>query len=164
MGRMQRSKGARGERELANLLAEHLGTEISRNLLQTRQGGHDLDGLPFALEVKRHEQLNLNAWWTQATRQAESAGLPPALAYRQSRKPWRFIVRLADLCPNITGEHTAEISLEAFCLIVREALQPQVCHRFTADQDQLQQIRGLCTRLGISTSIPAPQQGQAPNF
>ncbi len=164
MGKMQRSKGARAERELANLLAEELGTEISRNLLQARQGGHDLDGLPFALEVKRHEHLNINAWWCQATRQAESAGLPPALAYRQSRKPWRFILRLSDLCPTYTGDHTAEISLEAFCMIARETLQPQVCHRFTADQEQLQQIRKLCTRLGVSTSIPVPQQEHAPNF
>lgn len=129
MGRMQRSKGARGERELANLLAEHLGTEISRNLLQTRQGGHDLDGLPFALEVKRHEQLSLNAWWEQATAQAESAGLPPALAYRQSRKPWRFILPLSSLCPSCTGDHTAELNLEAFCLIVREQLTQRRPHK-----------------------------------
>lgn len=44
-----RRKGAEGER-----LADHLGVEITRNLLQSRQGGHDLSGLPVALEAKRY--------------------------------------------------------------------------------------------------------------
>jgi Holliday junction resolvase len=153
MGKMQRNKGAAGERELAKLLSDQLGAEVSRNLLQTREGGHDLDGLPFALEVKRQEGLKINTWWKQAVTQSQTSGLAPALAYRQSRRPWRFVV----LCPALTGDHTAEISLGAFCEIVRGAMQQQVCHRFIADQDQLQQIRDLCTRLGVSTSIPLHQ-------
>jgi Holliday junction resolvase len=122
MAKMQRSKGARGERELARLLAEELGTDITRNLLQTREGGHDLDGLPVALEVKRQEALNINAWWRQAVAQAEASGLAPALAYRQSRKPWKFIVRLSDITDRVTDmDLLCEIEMDAFCYLIREA-------------------------------------------
>ncbi len=121
MGKMQRSKGATGERELCRLLSEHLDTVIVRNLEQSRSGGHDLTGVGgFALEVKRQEQLSIGAWWQQALEQAERAGLKPALAYRQSRKPWKFIVRLQDIADNMTGGNVAEVGLEAFCQLVRE--------------------------------------------
>ena len=53
------TKGKSAERELAKLLGDHLGLELSRNLDQTRDGGYDLIGLPgIALEVKRCERLN----------------------------------------------------------------------------------------------------------
>ena len=39
MGRMQRSKGSAGERELARLIDEHLGIRLVRNLEQSRRGG-----------------------------------------------------------------------------------------------------------------------------
>jgi len=125
-GAGRRSKGAAAERELSKLLAEHLGTEISRNLEQTRSGGHDLIGIPgWALEIKRQEKLSINAWWQQALEQSERSGLKPALAYRQSRKPWCFVVRLADIAENMKGQpYTAETDIEGFCLIVRESISP----------------------------------------
>lgn len=119
MGRMQRNKGATAERELCRLLSEHLGTGVVRNLEQSRSGGHDLNGVgPFALEVKRQESLSLSAWWRQAVMQAERCGLRPALAFRQNRRPWRFLVRLQDINPCLNGEHTAETDLEGFCAVV----------------------------------------------
>lgn len=39
MSAMQRRKGADGERELARLLREHLGADVTRNLLQSRHSG-----------------------------------------------------------------------------------------------------------------------------
>ncbi len=123
MGKMQRNKGAAAERELAKLLSDELGADITRNLLQTREGGHDLNGVTgWALEVKRHETLNLNAWWKQTTDQAKRIGKKPVLAYRQSRQPWRFVVRLNDISSTMTGDHTAQINLDAFCLLVREQI------------------------------------------
>ncbi len=122
MSRFQRDKGARGERELARILSDKLGEEVVRNLMQTREGGHDLNGVPFALEVKRQETLAIDTWWEQATRQAEQAGLPPALAYRPSRRPWRFRVRLCDVNSDLTGEETADVDLDGFCLLVRERI------------------------------------------
>ena len=123
MGRKQRNKGASGERELAKLLSERLGAEVSRNLLQSREGGHDLNGIKgWALEVKRQETLSINTWWGQTLRQADSAEAKPVLAYRQSRQPWKFIVRLTDLCPTLTGNNTAQLNLDGFCLLVRESI------------------------------------------
>jgi len=50
----QRKKGKAGELEIARLLRDHLGADITRNLLQARQGGADLLGVPgWAIEVKR---------------------------------------------------------------------------------------------------------------
>lgn len=123
-GAGRRSKGATAERELAKLLAEQLGSDITRNLEQTRSGGHDLTGVgAFALEVKRQEKLNINAWWEQAREQAERSGMKPALAYRQSRKPWRFIVRLGDVSGTFVGQpFTVEMCIDGFCVLVRERL------------------------------------------
>lgn len=119
---MQRRKGATGERELIRLLRERLGTDIVRNLGQSRDGGHDLLGVGrFALEVKRCEKLALPSWWRQAVEQAEKAELYPALAYRQSRQPWRFVVPLAVLMGEPVGSQAvATLDLDGFCMAVRE--------------------------------------------
>lgn len=96
-----KSKGAEGERELAALLARIAGAagvpdlQLTRNLEQTRSGGHDLLGLEdfgMAVEVKRVEVVDLKSWWRQATRQADAVQCTPVLAWRQNRKPWRFRV------------------------------------------------------------------------
>ena len=105
MGRSQRAKGAAGERELAAVVHMHLQDVLAerpqRNLEQTRGGGHDLTGLPYiAVECKRHEQLAVDAWWRQACEQAEAAGAHPVLAYRQSRKPWTFVLPWDLLSPD----------------------------------------------------------------
>lgn len=119
-GAGRRAKGQRGERELAKLLSEHLGAGVLRNLSQTRDGGHDLLGIAgWSIECKRQESLSLAAWWQQAVEQAEKVGLRPCLAYRQSRRPWRFIVRLADLGAGIDQEHVAEVNSAAFAAILR---------------------------------------------
>ena len=113
------TKGKSAERELAKLLGDRLGLELSRNLDQTRDGGYDLIGIPgIALEVKRCEKLAINQWWQQALRQAENAGKTPVLAYRQSRKPWQFVVPLSWIT-GLSTDETATISLEAFCYLVK---------------------------------------------
>lgn len=121
MGASERRKGGDGERELVRLLREHLGDGVCRNLQQSAVGGHDLLGVGrFALEVKRCEKLSLNAWWEQAWRQAIDAGCLPALAYRQSRQPWRFVVPLSILLGNgYVGWPTATVCIDGFAMIVR---------------------------------------------
>ena len=105
---------------MARLLADELGQEVSRSLLN---GGHDLTGIPgWAVEVKRHETLSLGTWWTQAEIQAKRADARPALLYRQSRQPWRAVVRLSDIQPDLVGNHLATLTLAGFCLLVRESL------------------------------------------
>lgn len=96
-----KAKGANGERELAILLTSMASVhgiklELSRNLEQTRGGGHDLCGLEeygMAVEVKRVEAKTLSKWWDQAVRQGKKAGCIPVLAWRQNRQPWRFRVQ-----------------------------------------------------------------------
>jgi hypothetical protein len=108
MGAMQRNKGARGERELLDLLSEELGDALAsmltegeamrRNLAQTRDSGADCICLKgWAIEVKRQESLSRPKWWRQVRKDATELGVQPMLAYRQNCKPgqskrdaWRF--------------------------------------------------------------------------
>lgn len=125
MSAMQRRKGKDGENEIARLLSERLGTIVQRNLGQSRAGGHDLLLPGWAVEVKRAASPQLATWWQQTLLQARNAGTRPVLAYRLDRAPWRFVVRLADLCSDQIASSdylTAEVCLEGFCLIVRESL------------------------------------------
>ena len=97
MANKSRNKGKTGEREFINLLSSRLpGCTLARNLMQTREGGHDVDGLDdWAIEIKRQETLSIGTWWRQATKQAQEASKRPALAYRQSREPWRILVEMS---------------------------------------------------------------------
>lgn len=123
---MQRRKGARGELELAGLLREHLGADVARNLMQSREGGADLLGVPgWAIEVKRAVRPRISEWWLQACSQAEMAGQRPALFYRLDRQPWRVVIALRHVA---TGFESAPLALrletdaEVFAALVRESL------------------------------------------
>lgn len=91
-----REKGHEAEREVIKLLepvTARFGVKLMRNLLQTRQGGHDVEGLKHvAIEVKRQEVLEIEKWWQQALEQASRVGAIPVLVFRQSRKPWRVMM------------------------------------------------------------------------
>ena len=103
MSMKSRRKGATAEREVAAILADHLGVPVVRNLEQTRDGGHDLLGLPFAIEVKRKASGYLSAWWDQTIEQAGDR--LPVLVYRFDRQPWLMEVRACDLMPSLTHAH-----------------------------------------------------------
>jgi Holliday junction resolvase len=125
MGRAQRNKGANGERELARLLEGELGVAVTRNLYQVKHGGHDLEGLPVALEVKRAERLALGAWWIQTCENARIVGLAPCLAYRANRQPWTFRLAARDVVPELrdsepSADYVVEMPLACFCQWVRE--------------------------------------------
>lgn len=68
----------------------------------------------------------LARWWDQAAQQATGTGLAPALAYRVDRQPWRFLVPLSLVVEGLPFDPgyswTIEISLPAFCLIIRETI------------------------------------------
>ena len=92
-----RNKGADAEREVIKLL-EPVVREcgqglLFRNLLQVREGGHDIVGIDWlAIEVKRQEALLIEDWWKQTCRQATN-GKIPCLIYRQNRKPWSVVMQ-----------------------------------------------------------------------
>lgn len=140
MGKINsRQKGAAAERELIKELQEYLGDEIAgrmkRNLEQSRKGGHDVAGLPgWAIEVKRYKRLSdadLNRIWErQVVDQALRVKCRPALAYKGDFKPWRVrlpIELLKDVGHTWVDEWacrcnwTADVGLEAFAAVVREA-------------------------------------------
>lgn len=124
MGAMQRTKGAEGERELARLLRELLGANMTRNLVQTRSGGADLLGLPgWAIEVKRANRPRLLEWWLQTCQQAEATGQRPALFYRADRQPWRAVVALRHIATGFENAPLAmriETDLDCFAAVARE--------------------------------------------
>lgn len=108
-GAGRRLKGAVGEREFLGLMGEELGQALKRNLLQTRESGADcLELRGFAIEVKRCERLCIPAWWRQAVRQAETVSMEPLLAFRQSRKPWRVLIKTLDGYREVTIIGAAE--------------------------------------------------------
>ena len=124
-----RRKGKAGELEVAALLRNLLGTTVTRNLGQARDGGHDLIGLPgWSPEVKRAAKPRIVEWWKQAVEQAN--GAKPVLLYRTDRRAWRAVIALADLAPDFEGQDrdevtwTLETSLEGFAALVREGLCP----------------------------------------
>ena len=91
MSRASRQKGQRGEREVCKLLADKLGGEYKRNLMQTQDGGYDVLGLDgYAIEVKFQEKFQIEKWWKQTVEQAE--GKIPVLFFRKSHECWRVVV------------------------------------------------------------------------
>ncbi len=98
------NKGKQGERESIKFLQPtvdqvyaHLGLDapqLFRNQNQSALGGYDIDGLPWlALEIKRQEQLSINAWWKQVNK-ACAEGQVPVVMFRQNRKKWRFLTNV----------------------------------------------------------------------
>ena len=125
MTKMQRTKGAAGERELFALLSEQLGVTVTRNLTQTRGGGADsLNVEGWAIEVKRQETLSISSWWSQTQRQADDLSRKPILFYRQSRKPWRAVLDLHHIAPGVftAPGSLCELALSDACTVIRESL------------------------------------------
>lgn len=98
-----RSKGQRGERAVAELLNVIIANlcirlsimpipKLSRNLVQTQNGGHDLVGLDWlAIEVKWYAEIksHLPRWWAQCLRQAEAVKAEPILIYKANGSKWQ---------------------------------------------------------------------------
>ena len=115
-----RVKGASGEREFCQWLDIHLDiAHGERNLEQVRSGGADIiNCYPFVFEVKRVENLDLDAAWIQvkeAWREIKYEGydgthqyttgdenLIPVVSFRYNRKPWEFLIS-AELIGNSLG-------------------------------------------------------------
>ena len=131
MGKINsRTKGKTAERELIGelkkLLPEHLTAELSRNLDQTRSGGHDILGLDgWAIEVKRYANVlpaDLERFWAQAVEQAQRCQQAPVLCYRADRRDWRAVIHIECFDDvEVAGKpyaNTVEMSLPLFAAIV----------------------------------------------
>lgn len=94
MGKMQREKGKRGERELAGILRDY-GYNCRRGQQYCGTSGDaDVIGLPDVhIEVKRVEDLRLRKALQQASRDAR-AGEIPVVMHRRNREPWQVSMYL----------------------------------------------------------------------
>ena len=97
MGKAQKSKGARGEREIAAILREHGYRDAHRG--RQYSGGPDspdVVGIPgIHLEVKRVEKLSLGPAMAQSVGDA-AVGEIPAVVHRKSREPWYITLSFED--------------------------------------------------------------------
>ena len=91
-----RDKGARGERELANILKSY-GYDARRGQqFCGANGDADVVGLPgIHIECKRTETLYLYKAFMQAVRDARD-GEVPVVMHRRSKQPWLVIMSLED--------------------------------------------------------------------
>lgn len=138
-GKSSLNKGKSGEREIVKLIqpivdtcylpyAEILGDApiMQRNTLQSHLGGFDIVGLEwFAIEVKRCETLNLNAWWKQTLSQAYK-DQTPILFYRQSRKAWRVRMTMRESTGLRTFTCVADISIDDFLTYLTARLEDEL--------------------------------------
>ncbi len=102
MGRSQREKGKRGERELAGILRDY-GYPCRRGQqFSGANGDADVVGLPgIHIECKRVERLDLQGAVDQAVRDSDAESLPfdydlPTIFHRKNDHGWLVTMRLED--------------------------------------------------------------------
>ena len=80
--------------------------------------------MPFIIEIKRVEKLELSAWWKQVQKaEADIARfildpLYPVVAYRQSRQPWKFLISTRHI--GLENDNYMIINEESFILWVHQ--------------------------------------------
>ncbi len=119
-----RTKGRAGEQEIARVLREALGLEITRNWAeQAFHGGADIIGVDgWCIEVKRAKRYS-DDWWKQTVAQADSIGDKPVLLYRLDRKQWVAEVRGKDVVSALKDEdYRVSMPLHAWIVVVREGM------------------------------------------
>ena len=130
-GARSRNKGKRGELEVVHLLRDNLGLSCNRNYKQPAQPQHgDIEQLvgPYLLEVKNCASLSpMKSWWQQACAAADKRAAIPCLAYKVTRRGWRFRVPLPQAWASGQQwgremQFTMDLAPEGFFLLVREHL------------------------------------------
>lgn len=118
-----RQKGANGERQLATQLNDIVNALllkhgiplpdkpiIQRNQNQTAVGGNDLSNVfGLGIEVKRQENLNIEAWWRQCVQSSERNRDFPVLVYRQNKSAWRVVMFVWVQLPAGAGDSACQI-------------------------------------------------------
>ena len=116
MGRGERDKGARGQREAMALIVG-FGGVVHRG---AQGGANDADPdlrvefgkWRLAVEVKRRERLDLPGWWRQAVGYAAAGGedVVPVVMWRRSREEWLAAVR-AEMLMGLLGRLARAVEL-----------------------------------------------------
>jgi len=129
-----RAKGKNGELQLFKKLSLDLGFIVERNLDQTRGGGADTISIPgWRIEVKRVEKDAYMQWWQQTIDQCGD-GEKPMLFYRANRQPWKAMLRVFDINPDLVNRnYVAVVEYECACLIIRESIGDEIiCTEITS--------------------------------
>ena len=91
-----RAKGARGERELANILKDYGYNTRRGQQYSGANGDADVVGLPgIHVECKRAEALNIDKALDQSCRDAKDDEIPVVM-HRKDRKSWKVTLHLSD--------------------------------------------------------------------
>lgn len=118
-----RQKGANGERQLAAQLNEIVNAlllkhglpvpvkpVIRRNQNQSAVGGNDLSNtFGLGIEIKRQENLKVEAWWRQCVDAAARNKEFPVLVYRQNNAPWRVVMFIWVQLPAGAGDSACQV-------------------------------------------------------
>ena len=96
MGRKEREKGKRGEREVANILKEH-GYDARRGQqFSGKNGDADVVGMDgYHIEVKFCETTKIWEWYEQSRGDARD-GEVPFVVFRRSREGWMVALSFED--------------------------------------------------------------------
>ena len=111
MGKMQREKGKRGERELAGILRDYG--------YNCRRGQH--------IEVKRVEDLRLRKALQQASRDAR-AGEIPVVMHRRNYEPWRVSMYLQNFQRMYSDDIFDELKAQICGGIITLLLDTWICY------------------------------------
>lgn len=87
-----KQKGSRGEREVAELIRKH-GFDARRSAQYCGNTGDAADittDLPYHIEVKHQERLEIDKWWEQATH--DCGDKTPILVFRKNKQKWRVVM------------------------------------------------------------------------
>ena len=95
MGKRSRTKGARGEREVAAILRA-VWEGAKRGLTQTRAGNDcaDVEGSPWFVEVKIGQRPNIHGAMAQALEATD--GRPPVVFTRRDGEQWLVTMQAPD--------------------------------------------------------------------
>ena len=95
-----RKKGSSGELEFARLLNDRFGPTVqarrSQQYMGTASSADITSNLPFHIEVKRCELLQIRDWWAQL--RGEATEYMGVLAFRWNNGPWIIAMDADDWC------------------------------------------------------------------
>lgn len=123
-----REKGRQGEKQVIAICDEFLGVHLHRNLMQTAQGGFDLEGLEtWAPEVKFYKTATYKqrqSWWNQAVDQCPK-DREPCVWFKSNQQPWQVMYwprSREPFFPLYDWRGVITVHPEYWCAIVREEL------------------------------------------
>jgi hypothetical protein len=98
MSARERTKGARGELEVVELVRARW-PRATRNFASGAAGNGDIAHGPegVSIECKRTERLRLRDAWAQASTDADRGGLLSVVATRWNGGPWLAVLELDEL-------------------------------------------------------------------